>query len=454
MRILILLHIFISTITSIEVYNDNPENGLIFSPREKIYVEEFRKNLYYTFDVPSARYIISWEKKVSQMCSINGTNIIKFNTNQCFWNNFNPEPIISSEIIKRIEIDFIYDKILNDNIEAFNIDDDKESECETLFEMAQNFNNMNSNLNKLSRLDYTSLDEILSFNKIISDVENLVVSLDKDQYTFAFNLSRDSMTDFFRSIKFNFYHDNFMITLAFNIPFYKRVTLYEIYKKPIVKKNDQYILKSDKQFAYFLAGKPLFLNENYFLEFCFSKHGKNLCSIPQGNYPCELGALNFEESPTNCLMKLPRKNVLTKIGNDLYVSPLKPLIFTVDCGYGKYLIQIEKHSKITNDMECLINSTNFLYNPKNKSNSMYELFIVEFPNENEQFYHFQKKVTSLEFYLTLIYILLVVFTYLATICVGFYKLNKKIQIAKQDLGSTCSDSTSSIHLYASIKETA
>lgn len=454
MRKLLLLQIFISALklsTQIEIYNDNSENGLIFSPHSKIYVEEFKKYLFYKFDVTSAQYIISWEKKVTQMCTLNNTKTFKFNTEQNFWNRFNPEPNISSDIVERIKIDFNYDRILSNNIEAFNIDDDVDSECETLFRMAQNFNTMSANLNKLARLDTSSLDEIVSFRQILHDAERIINELNRNQYSVAFNFSSNSISDFFKYTKFNYYHDSFSITLAFSIPIYKNVTLFEVFKKPFIQDNIPFLLRSDKKFAYFLAGKTIFLNDNYFLKHCYSKNGKDFCSIPLEHFPCEFKALNLEKIPKECLVRLSRKNMITRIGNDLYISPFKPIIFSVDCEFGKHMIRIDKHSKITNEMECNLNSTYFSYNPKNFTESNYDLFVLDPANEYEQLFDITT-LTFWEFYLTLCYVILVIITYFTTFIMGFYKIHESVMKFKAEVTSINSESTSSLHLYATIKE--
>lgn len=146
-----------------------------------------------------------------------------------------------------MKIDFIYDKILNNNIDAFNIDDDPESECETLFRMAQNFNQMNSDLNKLARLDITSLDDTISLKSIASDIENMIALMDKNLYVLSLDMNNFE-SDLFKFAKFNFYQDNYSITLAFSFPIYKNITLFDFYKKPIVKNNKNYLLNTSYVF--------------------------------------------------------------------------------------------------------------------------------------------------------------------------------------------------------------
>lgn len=191
------------------------------------------------------------------------------------------------------------------------------------------------------------------------------------------------------------------------------------------------------------------MNDDYFLENCFYKNNKSFCTLPKEYYKCELGALNFGEIPKNCLTQLPSKSTITKIGNDLYINPFEPIIFTVNCGYGEHMIRIDKPSKITNDMECLINSTDFLFNPGNNSNNKYELYILDPSNSYKQFFN-PKEVDLWEFYLTISYIILITITYTITLCITICKIKKKILIANRNLGSTNSESANSIHFYESV----
>lgn len=225
MKIAPLLSILSATVgcaLSIKIAADNPENGLIFEQTETLYVHEMKKYLFYKFEIPTVSYIISWVGRATKKCE-NFNYKINFDINNTYWKRWNPEPIIPNEFVSKFIIKYDYESTLNKNIEEFNLRTDDENECKLLIDMANSFNEMNSELNRLARLDYTSLDKIINSKQIRKDAIAEMMNVNEKQYHIPFNLSNCSIREFYKYTKFNFHYEDMFITLSLEIPVYRAV---------------------------------------------------------------------------------------------------------------------------------------------------------------------------------------------------------------------------------------
>lgn len=85
----------IKTSKSIEIFQDNTKNGLVFIPFTTINLRENDMLFHYTFNVTALQKILTEEKKLISYCTFNFSTIspieveIEFNVK---WNNFKPAP--------------------------------------------------------------------------------------------------------------------------------------------------------------------------------------------------------------------------------------------------------------------------------------------------------------------------------------------------------------------------
>lgn len=295
------LAIAISRAVQYEIYEDSHRNSLVFVQGSKINLQITNKYLFYTFDVSSAQYIISWNKRVEEMCTKNETLPFKFDSEQhVFRNQYLPEPNITAKDVIRIHMNSKYNSMLSEYIEDFNSADKDQTECEILYKMSKTFNTLNMNLNALIRSDVSNLNDTVKKSNIIMETDLLMRENNEVLLPFSIN---NFNSEFFEYVKFNFFHDNYRITLSFEIPIYKRISLYSVYKKPIMIQNVPYLLKSNQESAVFFDDKPLFFENNSFFRYCFLKNSEYFCAKPQIEWVCETRALNQEELPQDCLIR-------------------------------------------------------------------------------------------------------------------------------------------------------
>lgn len=433
---------------SIQISADNPENGLIFEQTETLYMHDMNRFLFYKFEIPTIAYIISWVEGATKKCK-EFENAKSFELNNTFWKQFNPEPKISNKFVRKSIIKYHYEATLNKNIEEFNLKSGDENECKILIEMANNFNEMNKELNRLARLDFTSLDKIINFKQIKTDAIAEMMNINEGQYYIPFNLSKSSIREFFKYTKFNFYHDDIFITLSLQIPNYKAINLFTFFEKPIIYKNRPFLLNTTKKYVYFTNGNPIFVDDEYIFKNCFYTDRKNFCEMSTDFSICEAETFYMNLKSEKCLKKLPIKNVITKINTDLYVTIITPIVLEIDCGQGNYKIKLNKHLKLTNEKNCTINTTQFFMNPKIETQKKYDMYFLDFQDVSS----FDASTIYLwEFYFTLVYVILTIIIYIATICTGIYELRKRISIINQDMGETYSQTATEFHVYATISE--
>lgn len=150
-----------------------------------------------------------------------------------------------------------------------------------------------------------------------------------------------------------------------------------------------------------------------------------------------------------CLRKLPIKNIITKISTDLYVTILTPIVLQIDCGQGIYMVKLDKHSKLSNKKNCTINTTQFSLNPNIPPQKKYDMYFLDFQDVSSLD---ASTIYLWEFYFSIIYVTLTIITYIATLCTGIYELKKRINMAKQDMRETYSQTATEFHVYATIDE--
>lgn len=281
--------------------------------------------------------------------------------------------------------------------------------------MAENFNEMNNELNRLARLDFTFLDKIINFKKIKKDAIAEMMNVNEKQYHIPFNLSNCSIREFFKFTKFNFYYEDMFITLSLELPVYRATNLFTLFEKPIIYKDRPFLLNTTKKYVYFTNGNPIFIDDEHITKYCFYSNNMNFCEILMNTSMCEAETFYMNLKSEKCLKKLPIKNAITKINADLYVTVLTPIVLQIDCGQGIYMIKLDKHSKLTNDKNCTVNTTQFSFNPNISPQKKYDIYFLEFQDVSS----FDASTIYLwEFYFSIVYVTLTIIIYIETCCTG------------------------------------
>lgn len=433
------IFLMIGCVISLEIYNDNPKNGIIYVQNQQINVKEFDEYLYYTFDVSTIQYMMTWIKNSRLNCTSKNYNVI-FNIKNITWNVLKREPELPNNSIKRIRMNLLYSNVLNNNLDLLNGSINLSNECQTLTQMANTFNKLNFELNKLAKLDISSLDEIISLNDIAIELSRMVKEFN-GEFRLSFSLAYELAKEIFKYVDFKFYQEDYLITLSFKIPFYKKLTMFNVFKKPVVLDSKQYFLKNIGEYAIFEGGIPSFISEKEFSQDCFYTIGNIFCGGHNINSHCENEVANSANLPLECLEKMDNTNVLTKIDTDLYFTIFEPIIINVACNSGKYSIKLDYHAKIVNSMECSLNASNFHYDTNSSTFSTYDMFFLK--NSDSVW-----EINQLDLFDFLFIIGGIVLSNITTVFYYCRKLKKTQEKFKDiDLQSECA---SSIHVYETV----
>lgn len=437
--------IFISTIRPsklLEIYRDSTENGLIFIPFNTINLKENDKIFHYHFNVTALEKILTQQRMLDSYCSLNSSLVtpleieIEYNIK---WNNYKPIDKNKTFNSISIEMELFYDKILNNYLEKLEFK--QGNRCENMNRLTHYLNIMNNELNQLSNLNTTSIDEIISLNDVASEIEDFV----KNSNVYMLPFSLNSLAEnFFKHTKFNFYYENYMVILEFAIPIYRRANLFKIFVKPIIKRNVPYLIHTDIKYAVFYLNRPIFYTNDSFSSYCFHKMNELYCKRPKDEeqYACEkqMFSLNVRK---RCLTRITRSNIITKINDTFYCSVFDPMILRINCNENEYLIRISNHSRILNENNCFINTSFFEFDPK-KSVENYKMIISNTTNMYESMFFEMKTIGFWDFYFTLCYLFALALTYIITVFVGIYKWNKKLKNEEN------ASSNSEQHAYATV----
>lgn len=149
-------------------------------------------------------------------------------------------------------------------------------------------------------------------------------------------------------------------------------------------------------------------------ENCFYANNKTFCKKPKIENDCDSEYLmqSSKVFKAKCFTRLPFKNIITQIKNDIYFLVMDSLSIDVICNDTQTIHMFES-SKILNN-KCYINTTNFMFN----QNSSFDYGMV-FENLTESEEKFYKMI---DFKITMQIFML----FMNLIIYFYYKINFRI----------------------------
>lgn len=211
--------------------------------------------------------------------------------------------------------------------------------------------------------------------------------------------------------------------MTIKIPLFAHSKLSKVYLKPILNNNIPYILSS--QTEYLIEGQ---FGPNYFSDLnqnCFYTNKKLFCKKPtsQNNCDNQYVAQSSKKFDEKCFTRLPLRNTVTQIKNDIYFLIIEPMTINISCYESNYSIKISQSSKILNNT-CQINSTFFTFDPNSVSDNGI-FFSDSTDNLNEwNLYNKieQKTIIQIYCFFTFLCFYLII---LAIVIYFYHKLDKK-----------------------------
>lgn len=232
------------------------------------------------------------------------------------------------------------------------------SKCDHLQYLTEQLIGMNDDFRKVIKFK-SAIPKIVPMEILQTDAYNFTT---QTNLTSAFDYSHWLVEHFFKYTKYEFIADENTAYLTIIIPLYSHANLFKVYRKPVLYDHVPYILNSD---ANYLIENQIGLN--YFSnidEICFSANAKFFCAQPKVKNECDdyyiaKTSKNFIE---HCFTRLPFKNVVTQIQDNLYFLNIEPFSVDIRCNNSVQSIQIFQPSKIEAN-RCVVNSTFFTIDP-------------------------------------------------------------------------------------------
>lgn len=335
------------------------------------------KNLIYKFKISSVSNTLKLYNEFvrERSCLIDFYFKEKFKfeiTNNMLWNktsNMTKEDSDKDEI----NIHFLYDIVLNSNLDTLTSNESINLKCLVLNETMMNFIRINNILNELYRHNTLTIFEVITEEQLMRDIKNVYHNF-RDEGIFSLEALNHFDNNLFKLIEFSFQHKEFEITLNFTLPLFKKDLLYRIYPKPIVVNDEPYILNIDIKYAFLNTEQNVFYTSETFEINCFWHLRELYCYIPKEDNLANEISIQTENFMQN-YVKLETKNIITQIEQNTYFIVFEPTIVQINCNNSEYRIKMFNHTQILKNYECSILRSYFEYVPSNETN--YKIYIDE-----------------------------------------------------------------------------
>lgn len=385
--------------------------------------------LYFTFNISAMQQILAEQYMIKKYCKNNNSIISQLNIElemNLQWNKIESRSPKYSENTKNVPTNQYYNEILHNYLSKF--DDSKIDKCDNLKAMTNFLHAMNNELNALLTLNSTAIEELISPNLIIPELD--IILKEKEDYTFPFSLEYGYNENFFKKTNIEYLYSNYVIIISFEIPIYRRTNLNLAYAKPIMINNWPYILKTDIKYVTIDSKKPIFLTNQNFVNSCSLKDNTFFCEKikHQRKFKCEKQVVN-QQIDKQCFYQLNKQNIVTQIYDTIYCMIFEPMIFEINCNKTKYFMKLIQNSQIANKNLCSLNNSFYTFDPNNsipyevvrdnKSNTIETIF----KNINISFW---------EITITVSYLTALALMYVLTIIISIFKTKKIDKNDKND----------------------
>lgn len=319
-----------------------------------------------------------WNKISQKNCYNNYSNASPLQveiTENIKWNIYKPPPKKNNNTIELFSV-LNFDKILSNYLTQRG--NESENDCNTLRILSKQFIEMNTHLNLIAtKMNTTSLEQIIDKSLFIKTIYDMI----DENLELPFIINENTTIDFFNNIKIEFFQSENSITIKFEIPLYIHTQFFRVYVKPIMKKKGPLIAKTNVTHAAFTLDTLMFWNSTEFRNLCYVRGELNknfgetfFCEKTISDYQCEYDLFRTNKRDKNCLEKISKRNIITRIHNKFYITVYHPMVLQIICGEYEYFMQIIDDSFLVNDKNCFINSSFYSFNPNNLSNmEVYEL---------------------------------------------------------------------------------
>lgn len=413
----------------IKVNTEDTQNGLIILPFHSANIRENDTILNFTFNISAMQQILAEQHIIKQYCQFNNSLISQLDIEleiNLLWNQIETRSPKYSESSKNVPINQFYNEILYNYLSKS--DDSKINKCENLNAMTNFLHAMNNELNALLMLNHTAIEELISPNLIIPELDTILG--ERENAMFPFSLEYGYNEDFFKNTNIEYLYSNYVIKISFEIPIYRKTNLKIAYTKPIIIDNWPYILKTDIKYVTVDSNKPIFLTKQNFINSCLFKNNTFFCEKikHQKKFKCEKQMMK-KQVEKQCLSRLEKQNMITQIHDTLYCIAFEPIIFEIKCNNTDYFMKIMHHSRITNEELCSFNNSFYRFDPNNSI--PYEVVTYNRSNTVETIFN-NIDISFWEIFITISYLIVLPLIYVLTIGLNIFKYQKNYNNNKND----------------------
>lgn len=436
-KIVIIFTIYSYFVQTLEITDENTSNGLTFVNINSINVLEKMEITNFPFNITTINFLREHKAIYAQNC-LNNTVVLRFDIetelNMKWKNELKPRKNgtnIGTQ--QNADENTYFDEIARNILKNFNRKG--VNKCKNLDKLTYFLNEMNREFNNLASND-TDIEKLISIIDMTLVIENILKI--SSSYKIPFSLGQIYTDEFFRHTKHMTYLETNTLIISFEIPIYRHTNLYKVHSKPILKKKVPYLMPTDVRYATFLENRPTFYSNESFTEACFYKTNIFYCDRPKdfNENSCEHQMFN-STIKKNCLTRLKRRNIVTRIHDTLYCTLFEPMTFKVECEDITYYIKINNSAQIT-EKTCTLNNSFYVFDPNLPI--QYEISFANAPNIMESTFFEAENLKNLSIYLTIAYLTLLTMIYFFTIGIGIVKM-KKTKKNKLDAGT---------HFYESV----
>lgn len=389
----------------INLLPDNDLTGIVFEPLNEIHAHSTTEYILYKIDTSELKFSRESISDLEKKCGKDNLRLFHYKLTladlEQYW-KINSRTKIPTKMFSEIKINSI-SKLLNETDNLFNIN------CTQLEVVADEIKIINNQLNKLSELDWNTIQQLIPIDYIKTDIEYQLAKYNDSLITPLISNAIFTTDWQFLNKKYHFIKD--IIYFEFSLPLYnkKTKTIFNIHPKPLIWENEIYLYNTENKYALLDTKNKTFYNENSFMSNCIKFLNNYYCTRTSNEISrCDTYYFNPNTGKfhSECFTKLKQDNMITQIGKKLYFTTIYNMDITINQFGLEYSITITEPSKIMDKINYNIRTNFFNFSPKNEST--YEIFSSH-SSDNAIYYKLNLKSKLIQlFILSTIQLLLLV----------------------------------------------
>lgn len=353
----IIIIIFTGSIKAAYIEKDLATAPIFYHPDREIEYEISEVEFSYQLDLNTLTKLKKEYLRIADICH-SSTNkkpfySILFNTSS-IWN----EKSISKPKTKNIiNIEPYSIQALKSDFYYFKKQNDSDIKCSTLSSFLEHLHTLNTELKKIDSSLFSTFSSIIPIETLLKDSYNLT---SRSKLTSPLDFAHWFNIHIFKYSKIELSITQNYAYVTIKIPLFTHTILSKIFVKPILFDNIPYIYNTQSEYVIEdQIGINYFSNLN---ENCFYANNKTFCKIPKFQNKCDMQYLTTSSGKfnRNCFSRLPLRNTITQIRNNIYFLIFEPLTINITCNNSLQSIRLFQSSKILNN-ECNINSSFFTF---------------------------------------------------------------------------------------------